>query len=58
MSVAEIKNDLILQTEDESVLEMLGVMFRSLNQGKDWWAEDEEVRVIAVVDNRANTLYF
>ncbi len=42
MSVAEIKNDLILQilqTEDEPVLEMLGVMFRSLNEGKDWWAE-------------------
>ncbi|MFM9949746.1 MAG: hypothetical protein ACKV1O_17550 [Saprospiraceae bacterium] len=42
MSVAEIKNDLILQilqTEDESVLEILGAMFRSLNEGKDWWAE-------------------
>lgn len=42
MSVAEIKNDLILQilqTEDESVLEILGVMFRSLNEGKDWWTE-------------------
>ena len=42
MSVAEIKNDLILQilqTEDESVLEIMGVLFRRLNEGKDWWAE-------------------
>ena len=42
MTVAEVKNDLILQilqTDDESVLEMLAIMFRSLNDGKDWWAE-------------------
>ena len=42
MSVAEIKNDLILQilqTENESVLETITKIFRSVNEGKDWWAE-------------------
>lgn len=42
MSIAEIKNDLILQilqTDDEPVLETLVAMFRNLNDGKDWWAE-------------------
>lgn len=42
MSVAEIKNDLILQilqTENESVLETITKIFRSLNEGKDWWNE-------------------